>query len=96
MFANLDKDRIPTGLLLDYAIDTIDLSDYDGSNLTDSTYVDRVILGDILNILNSASVEVYKSAQYWSDYADNIVGYDFQVKYHFQVASAICGGHFVL
>lgn len=57
MFANLDKDRIPTGLLLDYAIDTIDLSDYDGSNLTDSTYVDRVILGDILNTLNSASVD---------------------------------------
>lgn len=24
------------------------------------------------------SVEAYKSAKYWSDYADDIVGYDFE------------------
>ena len=24
------------------------------------------------------SVEAYKSAEYWSDYADDIVGYDFE------------------
>ena len=49
MFANLDKDRIPTGLLLDYAIDTIDLSDYDGTKLNDSTFVNRIIFDVIYN-----------------------------------------------
>ena len=39
MFDNLDKTKIPTGLLLDYAVDLVDFSKFDGISLTDSNYV---------------------------------------------------------
>lgn len=56
MFSELDKSRVPTGLLLDYAIDIIEFDKYDGRELTDSNYVSISVLGDILNCINSASV----------------------------------------
>ena len=31
MFEDLDKSRVPTGYLLDYAVDLVELSDYDGT-----------------------------------------------------------------
>ena len=34
MFMNLDKSKVPTGLLLDYAIDIVDFDKYDGRELT--------------------------------------------------------------
>lgn len=56
MFMNLDKSKVPTGLLLDYAIDIVDFDKYDGRELTDSNYVSLSILENILRSVNSASV----------------------------------------
>lgn len=60
MFENLDKSKVPTGLLLDYAMDLIDLDRYDGRELTDSNYVDRTILEDLLRSVRSSSVQSAK------------------------------------
>ena len=62
MFEDLDKSRVPTGYLLDYAVDLVELSDYDGTELTDSNYVDRALLADILRSVRSASVTASASA----------------------------------
>lgn len=37
----------------------------------------RYITSDCKIYVPKASVEAYKAATYWSDYADNIVGYNF-------------------
>ena len=34
MFEDLDKSRVPTGYLLDYAVDLVELSDYDGTGVS--------------------------------------------------------------
>ena len=57
MFANLDKSRVPTGYLLDYAVDLIDFTEYDGTELTDNNYANYYVLEDILRSIRSASVE---------------------------------------
>lgn len=57
MFENLDKTKVPTGLLLDYAVDMVDLSYYDGTELTDENYVDNILLDDILRSIKSAAVQ---------------------------------------
>lgn len=36
MFIRIHKGTVPTGYLLDYGVDLLDLSDYDGTELTDS------------------------------------------------------------
>lgn len=56
MFENLDKTRVPTGLLLDYAVDIVDFEKYDGQSLIDSNYVTAVTFGDVLRSVNSAAV----------------------------------------
>ena len=56
MFEDLDKTKIPTSLLLDYAVDLVDLSYYDGTMLTDSNYVNLKTFEDILRSIRSASV----------------------------------------
>lgn len=56
MFEDLDKTKIPTRLLLDYAVDLVDLSYYDGTMLTDSNYVNLQTFEDILRSIRSASV----------------------------------------
>lgn len=55
IFQPLEKNRVPTGFLLDYAIDLVDLTQYDGSILTDSNYVSLTTYEDILHSLHSAS-----------------------------------------
>lgn len=62
MFKNLDKTKVPTGLLLDYAVDIVDFDKYDGRELTDSNIVVLSTLEDILNSVNSASVTGRKPA----------------------------------
>lgn len=57
MFQPLEKDRILTGFLLDYAIDLVDLTEYDGTILTDSNYVSLSTYEDILHSLHSACVQ---------------------------------------
>ena len=56
MFENLDKSNVPTGLLLDYAIDLVDLSKYSGKELSDSNLVNYQTFKDILGSIRSSSV----------------------------------------
>lgn len=56
MFEGLDKSKIPSGYLLDYAVNTVEFNRYDGRELTDSNYVDLSIFEEILESLKSASV----------------------------------------
>ena len=55
LFENLDKSRVPTGFLLENAIDHTDLSLYDGQ-LSDNNYVDLPTFECILKTLKSSSV----------------------------------------
>ena len=56
MFDNLDKTKIPTGILLDYAVDLVDFSKFDGISLTDSNYVHCQTFEDILRSVRSAAI----------------------------------------
>lgn len=59
MFEDLDKNRIPTGFLLDYAIDLLDIEPYNGLELTDQNYVSRPIFDDIVKSIQSAAVRTH-------------------------------------
>ena len=56
MFSNLDKSRIPTGYLLDYSVNLVDLDRYDGNVLVDTNYVNIETFGYIVRAIRSASV----------------------------------------
>ena len=56
MFKYLDKSRVPTGYLLDYAVDLVDLFPYSGDELTDENYTDISISQDVLSTIRSASL----------------------------------------
>lgn len=77
MFQQLNKNRVPTGLLLDYGIDLVDLEDYDGTILADSTYVNVDIYRDILKTIISSDVKTNYNSSYNSvkakiDALDNV------------------------
>ncbi|WP_033408459.1 hypothetical protein [Psychroflexus tropicus] len=55
-FAGIDKNKIPYGLLKDYAMEFTDLSVYNGF-LTDSSYVSKGTLKSIYNTLVMARVK---------------------------------------
>ena len=55
IFQNLDKTKIQSGMLLDYAMEFTDLTAYNGV-LTDSTDVDMKVLGDIYKTVFMAKV----------------------------------------
>ena len=55
IFQNLDKTKVQSGLLLDYAMEFTDVTAYNGV-LTDSTYIDANILGDIYKTLFMSKV----------------------------------------
>lgn len=56
MFEDLDKSKVPTGYLLDYAMDLVEFDRYNGMELTDSNYVTTPIFEEILLSVKSASV----------------------------------------
>ena len=56
IFQNLDKSRIPTGYLRDYAFELIDFELFTGENLTDSNYVDATVLEMMLRSIRSSAV----------------------------------------
>ncbi len=56
MLEHLDKTKVPTGLLLDYAFDLVDFDRYDGSALTDSNYVERTTFECLLRSIRSSAV----------------------------------------
>ena len=49
-FQNLDKTKISSGMLLDYAMEFTNVTAYNGV-LTDSTYIDINVMGDIYKTL---------------------------------------------
>lgn len=56
VFSGINKNRIPTKILLDRAINYANVKRYDGTCLADSTIVNRHIFEDVLRTLNEASV----------------------------------------
>ena len=54
-FQNLDKTRISSGFLLDYAMEFTDVTAYNGA-LTDTTYIDINVMGDIYKTLFMSKV----------------------------------------
>lgn len=56
IFANVDKTRVPTGLLRDYSFPLVDFDKYDGTELTDSNYVNKGVFEYILRSVRSAAV----------------------------------------
>jgi len=56
IFGNLDKSRVPFGLLKDYAFEFTDLKAYDGTNMADSTLLDRGLFYEIYKTLVMARV----------------------------------------
>ncbi len=55
IFQNLDKSKISSGMLLDYAIEFTDVTAYNGI-LTNSTYVNANVVGDIYKTLFMSKV----------------------------------------
>ncbi|WP_299211406.1 hypothetical protein [uncultured Dokdonia sp.] len=55
VFQNIEKNRIPHGILLDYAMEFTDIPSYKG-NLTDSTYIDVGVLSNIYKTLYMGQV----------------------------------------
>lgn len=55
IFENLDKTRIQSGMLLDYAMEFVDVTAYNGV-LTEPTYVDANVVGDIYKTLFMSKV----------------------------------------
>lgn len=56
MFEELNKSKVPTGYLLDYAMDLVEFERYNGMELTDSNFVTPPIFEEILLSIKSASV----------------------------------------
>jgi ABC-type transporter MlaC component len=50
IFENLDKTKVQSGMLLDYAMEFTDVTAYNGV-LTDTTYINANVLGDIYKTL---------------------------------------------
>lgn len=62
IFGNLDKSHVPFGLLKDYAMEFTNLQAYDGSNMADSTLLNKALLSEIYNTLYTAIVTPAASA----------------------------------
>lgn len=56
MFLNIDKSKVPYGLLRDYAFELADLDIYNGKELNDSNYVNKVSYENLLRTIRSAVV----------------------------------------
>lgn len=67
IFQGLDKSKVPNGILLDYAMEFTNVTAYNGT-LTDSTYVDANILGNIYKTLFMGKVTT--STQYFPKLED--------------------------
>lgn len=60
MFSHFNKEGAPTGLLKDFAIEYIELDNYNGTILADSTCVDVMVFEDILKTIRSSAVSEEK------------------------------------
>ena len=71
VFGQLDKSRIPTGLLLDYAMEFASLGNYNGV-LTDTNKVNKGLLTDIYNTLLTSGIHSNGGSFYHPDYLDSL------------------------
>lgn len=56
MFQHLDKSKVPHGFLRDYAFELADLDIYNGRELNDTNYVNRIAFENLLRTIRSSSV----------------------------------------
>ncbi len=56
MFQNLDKSKVPHGLLRDYAFELVNLERYTGEKLEENNYVDRQTYEFLLRTIRSSAV----------------------------------------
>ena len=70
-FSGLDKSKVPSGLLLDYAMELADLSSYNGM-LTDSNKVSKGVLRDIYTTVVLSAVHTNSGGLWHPDYIDSI------------------------
>lgn len=71
VFSPLEKDRVPNGLLLDYAMEFADLKSYNGV-LTDSNKVNAGILKDIYATIAMSAIHSNAGGFYSPDYMDEM------------------------
>jgi len=71
VFSTLEKNRVPHGLLLDYAFEFAELSNYNGV-LTDTNKVSAGILRDIYSTIVMSAVHNNAGVLYSPDYIDSI------------------------
>lgn len=73
MFEHLDKSKVPTGLLRDYAFELVDFSKYDGKALSDSNIVDYTVFEAMLRSIRSSAVGL-KPFNVVGNVINNIIG----------------------
>lgn len=56
MFQNLNKSKVPHGLLSDFAFELIELERFDGTQITDKNYIDRETYELMLRTIRSSAV----------------------------------------
>lgn len=71
IFANLEKNRVPRGLLLDYAMELADLKNYNGI-ITDTNKVNPGILRDLYATVAMSAIHSNAGSFYGVDYRDSI------------------------
>lgn len=71
IFGQLDKSKVPNGLLLDYAMEFTDLANYNGI-LTDTNKTNAGIMRDIYSTIALSSVHNNAGAIYHPSYIDSL------------------------
>lgn len=56
LFGNLERDKIPYGILSNYSIETANLAIYDGKHEADSIVMDRDVLSEIYRTLQMGRI----------------------------------------
>ncbi len=71
IFANLDKSKVPTGILRDYAMEFTNLENYNGVSLTDSNYATTAVFWQIYKTLISGRISISSTGFVRTDTLDN-------------------------
>ncbi len=71
VFSTLEKNRVPNGLLLDYAMEFADLKSYNGV-LTDSNKLNAALLTDIYSTIAMSAIHNNAGGFYSPGYVDSI------------------------
>lgn len=71
VFSPLEKNRVPNGLLLDYAMEFVDLKSYNGV-LTDTNKVNAGLLRDMYATIAMSAIHTNAGGIYSPDYVDSI------------------------